>query len=94
MSCNNLKSNVENGSSAISHKKCMDILNQVLDDEVDDVIREQVYEHIKICMPCYQRYNLDKAIKKMLKTRCSNLQVPKDLEQSIRIQIQPSQHNQ
>jgi len=89
MCCNNSNKNTGNDSSGISHKDCMDLLYQFLDNEVDDKVGGQVHEHIKICMPCYERYNLDKAIKEMLKTKCIGKQVPKDLIQSIKVQITP-----
>ena len=68
---------------------CMKLLSKVLDNEANDDLKDQFLEHIKICMPCYQRYHLDMAIKQLLKTKCGNKKAPADLIQSIRTQTSP-----
>lgn len=73
------------GRKSINHKECLQILDMVLDDEMEE--SEEFRNHLEVCMPCYEQYNLDKAIKKVLKARCQKQPVPEDLSDSIRQHI-------
>ena len=67
--------------------KVLDMLDSILDGEVDVEGQKKFDSHIEKCMPCYERYNLDKSLKDLLRARCNNTQVPTDLVESIRTQI-------
>ncbi|UII28820.1 anti-sigma factor [Fulvivirga maritima] len=69
------------------HSECLKVLNLVLDQEATD--EEQAYfkQHIENCMPYYEIYNVDKAIKSMIKDKCLNQKTPSDLVESIKSKI-------
>ena len=70
------------GNNHLSHHQCMEMLDRVLDDEMEET--EEFRIHLKTCMPCYEQYNLDKTIKTVLKKKCLNEPVPENLSQLIR----------
>jgi hypothetical protein len=39
------------------------------------------------CLPCFKSYDLDMAIKQLLKTKCCGGDAPTDLVEQIKIQI-------
>ena len=41
----------------------LDMLDSILDMEADDSQKEKFDDHIEKCMPCYEKYNLDKSIR-------------------------------
>ncbi len=67
--------------------RCFEILQLVLDEEADEAQRERFELQIKNCMPCYKRYNLDVAIKDVLKNKIEVKSVPEDLVDSIKFKI-------
>ena len=69
------------------HQECMRILSLVLDEEATPEQREYYNKHLKDCMPYYEIYNLDLAIKDLIKKNCAGQPVPSDLAQSIRAKI-------
>lgn len=78
----------------VSHKKCMQLLSNVLDPVIDEEVNgrdeAEFKEHIEKCMPCYERYNLDRTIKEVLKSKCKREKVPTDLVDSIKLKIAQS----
>jgi anti-sigma factor (TIGR02949 family) len=68
-------------------KKCMEILELLLDGEADSEQEVFFRDHIERCMPCYQHYNLEKTIKELLKTKIEKKPVPNDLVDSIKLKI-------
>lgn len=75
----------------VFYKSCMELLDDVLDPVIDKQISSeeeaQFKDHIEKCMPCYERYNLDKTIKEMIKSNCKHQEVPNDLRDAIRLKI-------
>lgn len=68
--------------------KCMEILHLLLDGEADEEQSKYFRQHIERCMPCYECYSLDMAIKEVLKTKIERKPVPQDLVNTIKIKIQ------
>lgn len=68
-------------------KKCIEILELLLDGEASKEQEAFYYDHIEKCMPCYQYYNLDKTIKEILKTKIERKPVPQDLVSNIKLKI-------
>ena len=67
--------------------KCFELLELALDGAVDVKQREQFEMQIKNCMPCYQKYNLDQAIKDLVRTKLENKTAPQGLAENIINQI-------
>ena len=66
---------------------CMEMLQLYLDGEV--TVEQQTYflTHMDHCMPCFKTYQVDIAIKKLLKDRCCGDAAPVDLVAQIKAQI-------
>lgn len=70
-----------------SHNECLKILNLVLDEEASPEEQQYFKNHLQNCMPYYEIYNVDKAIKDLIKKKCYNKQVPHDLIDQIKQRI-------
>ena len=67
--------------------KCFKVLQFVLDEEADEAEKAQFKIQIKNCMPCYEKYHLDAAIKEVLQTKLEVKPVPEDLVDNIKLKI-------
>lgn len=79
-------SNKENPSSN-SKASCLEMLQLILDGQATPQQHQDFKTHMERCMPCYKAYNLEMAIKDLLKTNC-NGQAPPELIQSIKSKIE------
>ena len=66
---------------------CLELLNLVLDQEASPGQYKHFEEHLKNCMPCYEKYNIDVAIKKMIREKCADRRVPSGLVETIRAKV-------
>lgn len=66
---------------------CLELLNLVLDSAASTEEQESFKEHLKQCMPCYEKYNLDMAIKRLIQEKCCGKHVPEGLAASIRSKV-------
>lgn len=69
------------------HAKCMEMLQLILDGEASDSDKDYYYSHMEKCMPCYRAYNLESAIRRILKTNLDKKVVPADLIDCIKSKI-------
>jgi anti-sigma factor (TIGR02949 family) len=66
-------------------KTCIQLLQSILDGEATAEERQDFLDrHLENCMPCYQNYHLEMAIRELLKTKCNCQQPPADLIENIR----------
>lgn len=72
-------------NATITCKDCLDVLNMVIDHEEKPT--DAFNQHLKDCLPCLEKYNLDKAIKEVLQNKCKNTNPPQDLINSIKDRI-------
>lgn len=68
--------------------KCFELLESILDGELKDTGKEIIKEKLAKCQPCFEHYNLEQAIRDVLKTKCTKQRVPTELADLIRQQIQ------
>jgi len=66
---------------------CMEMLQQMLDTEVTEEQREYFKKHIDHCLPCYKSYDLEMTIKELLKSKCCGNDVPAEVIDQIKSQI-------
>jgi mycothiol system anti-sigma-R factor len=66
---------------------CMEMLQLILDGEVTAEQREYFKAHMDLCMPCFESYRVDMAIKQLVKDRCCGGEAPGDLIVQIKSQI-------
>lgn len=69
------------------HAKCMEMLQLILDGEASESEREYYMSHMEQCMPCYREYNLESAIRQVLKTNIGKKEVPSDLIDCIKSKL-------
>lgn len=68
--------------------KCFKLLESILDGEAGLDSKEILNEKLAKCQPCFEHFHLEKAIRELLKTRCTKHLVPTELVTSIRQKIQ------
>lgn len=71
-------------------QECLKVLELILDNESTSEEEDSYFSHIQNCWPCFQHYNLEKAIRELIKTKIEKRDVPLDLEQRIRAEIEIS----
>jgi len=67
--------------------KCFELLESILDGEMDSS-KDMLKEKLAKCQPCFEHFHLEKAIRDILKTKCTKQSVPSELVFSIREKIQ------
>jgi anti-sigma factor (TIGR02949 family) len=68
-------------------RDCLQMLQLILDGEATHEQKDHfLKEHLEQCMPCYKNYNLEMAIRQLLKTKC-NESAPQDLVESIKKKV-------
>ncbi|HNR75311.1 MAG: Anti-sigma factor RshA [Bacteroidetes bacterium OLB12] len=66
---------------------CMEMLQIIVDGEATSEQQEYFKNHMDRCLPCFKSYDLDMAIKQLLKSRCCGGEAPTGLIEQIKIQI-------
>lgn len=69
-------------------KKCMEILQLMLDNEATKDQEHFVHDHIDGCMVCFEQYQVETEIRKLLRSKITNQPVPNGLVEDIRTKIQ------
>ena len=77
-------------SGCSDEQECLKVLELILDSESSSEEEVSYFNHIQNCWPCFQNYNLEKAIRELIKTKIEKRDVPLDLEQRIRAEIEIS----
>ncbi len=68
-------------------EKCLELLELIIDGEASPEEEKHFHKHLNDCLPCYETYNLEASIKKLIQTKVTRKQVPDDLIQKIRSKI-------
>lgn len=70
-----------------NQRECFEKLQLILDGEVSSQQKEHfLKDHLEQCMPCYKNYNLEVAIRELLRTKCTQ-HAPQDLVESIKKKV-------
>ena len=72
-------------------QKCLEILHLILDDEADHEQEEYYKNHMDECWSCFKNYELEKAIRNLVKTKLERKTVPSTLIDDIKTKISESQ---
>lgn len=68
-------------------RECWELLQLILDGEASQESRDQFLKyHLEQCLPCYNNYNLEIAIRQLLKAKCTG-QAPAEVVQIIRTKV-------
>jgi anti-sigma factor (TIGR02949 family) len=84
----NLNSSNQRKLNCSDASKCFKLLESILDGEVEMDSKEVLDEKLAKCQPCFEHYHLEKAIREVLKTKCTKQLVPNELVNNIRQKIQ------
>ncbi|MFN4226746.1 MAG: zf-HC2 domain-containing protein [Candidatus Ratteibacteria bacterium] len=68
-------------------RKIIKLLSDYIDREIEEVKREMIEEHIKICKRCESILNTTEKTIKLSKTIFKNKKVPKKIERILYYQI-------
>ena len=66
---------------------CMEMLQSILDSEATTEQKDYFRKHMDGCMPCFKTYELDMAIRELLKSKCCGGDAPSELVDQIKTQI-------
>lgn len=68
-------------------KKCLEVLDLILDNEA--TLEDQVFfnEHIEECIVCFSQYNIEKQIRELIRTKVRKQPVPQELVSAIKNSI-------
>ena len=73
--------------SCPEEKKCLHILEVILDDESSKAEKEEYYSHLDQCWTCFNNHHLETEIRELIKSKIENKEVPEDLLSKIQTQI-------
>jgi len=77
-------------NSCPEEQECLKVLEVILDNEATPQEEEQYFAHLQKCWTCFQNYNLETAIRELIKTKLEKKQVPQDLVDRIKNEIEKS----
>lgn len=82
-------SHLDNPFSSPSGKKitCLEMLQIILDGNATEDQHQYFKSHMDECMPCYKSFELDMQIRQLIKSKCCGDQVPPDLIERIKNQV-------
>ncbi|MEQ9289029.1 MAG: zf-HC2 domain-containing protein [Cyclobacteriaceae bacterium] len=64
-----------------------DLVQLVIDGEASSQEETYLRRHLKMCLKCLDRYNIDSEIKQMLKLKLAKMEVPAGLAETIRSKL-------
>jgi anti-sigma factor (TIGR02949 family) len=68
-------------------KDCVSILYPVIDGEATEEEINYLNEHIHECSPCFKHYEIEKAVKEVVKHRIEKREVPANLLDCIKSKL-------
>lgn len=80
---------LDNPFSSADGKKvtCLEMLQAILDGDTTEEQQQYFRKHMDECMPCYKSHELDMQIKQLIKSKCCGNNVPADLVEKIKNQV-------
>lgn len=66
---------------------CLEMLQVILDGEATEEQKKYFSKHMDICLPCFKGYELDMAIKQLVKSKCCGGEAPEELIEKIKVTI-------
>lgn len=78
-----IKTIFSGGKSCPQEEKCLELARLMLDHESSVEEQDYVEKHIKVCSKCYQNYEIEQAVREVVKNKVEQKQVPPDLVEEI-----------
>ena len=77
-------------SDCPEQKKCLKVLEQILDNEASDEMKDMYNDRVGKCWHCYKNYKIEKAIRDLVKIKMEKKSVPENLLHEIKAKISDS----
>ena len=74
-------------TSCPDEQRCLEVLEEILDNESTEEKQQMYYKHLDGCWTCFKNYNLEKSIRQLIKTKIENKPVPDGLLEKIQAEI-------
>ena len=74
-------------ASCPEETKCLEMARVMLDDESTKEDTDFVMKHIDNCYQCYDNYDVEMAIREVMKQKRQNLEIPENVITEIRQKI-------
>ena len=66
-------------SSPFGNASCMEMLQLVVDGQATPEQVEYWKQHLGMCQPCYEKYEVDSTVKEMVKSECCCSKIPQNV---------------
>ena len=73
--------------SPFGNANCMEMLQIVIDGQATEEQVKYWKEHMGICQPCYDKYQVDSAVIEKVKTECCCSKIPQDVIEQLSSKI-------
>ena len=77
-----------NSARCPEEERCLELARLMLDDESTPADNKFVMNHIDGCYQCYDNYDVEKAIREVIKQKDSRSEIPSEVVQEIRRKIE------
>ena len=67
---------------------CLELVRLMLDDESSDDDNAYVLKHIDGCYRCYDNFDVEKAIREVIKQKNSHVEIPQSVVNEIRAKLE------
>lgn len=67
---------------------CLELVRLMLDDESTEDDNAYVLKHIDGCYRCYDNFDVENAIREVIKQKNNNIEIPQDIVNEIREKIE------
>ncbi len=71
-------------------EKCMETIQLILDGESTQYSKDELTKKLENCLPCFNHFHLGKCLKESLQEKLQQKEVPNELIEKIRSEIQTS----
>jgi mycothiol system anti-sigma-R factor len=78
-----IKSLFAGGKTCPQEEKCLELARIMLDDESTTEEQAYVEQHIHECSKCYENYEIEKAVREVVKNKVENKEVPSEVVEEI-----------
>lgn len=68
-------------------ERCLELVRLMLDDQATDADSAYVTKHIDGCYRCYDNYDLENAIRKVVKDKANNVKVSEEVKSEINSKV-------
>ena len=69
-------------------ERCLELARLMLDDESTSADNNYVMKHIDGCYQCYDNYDVEKAIREVVKSKDNRSEIPAEVVTEIRAKIE------